>query len=182
MCQPYRRQTQRYWVWVAYIYWQWCATQNCHSDTHISAFFLFFCRHYSLWCTLTSFMIAHLWSRYCDFCLQILMPIVFRLSNETIHLIVGLSTRWVPSGLCRVNLLQGFCSCILKKGVPAISTVLLCSLSLYLVHYIIYKIHPYTIFLNWSINSFFQRFWAYFHLSFLRPAFTSIDKYRLGFP
>jgi hypothetical protein len=79
-------------------------------------FFFFFCRRYSPWWTSASFMIACHWSWSCDFRLQFLMPIVFRSSStESSHLIAGLPTRWVPSGLCRVNFLQGFCSCILKK-------------------------------------------------------------------
>jgi hypothetical protein len=40
---------------------------------------------------------------------------VFKSSKELSHLTAGLPTCQVPSGLCRVNFLQGFCSCILKN-------------------------------------------------------------------
>jgi hypothetical protein len=42
----------------------------------------------------------------------------------------------VPSGLYIINLVQGFCSCILKTC-PAIKTSLLWSFSLHLVRYIV---------------------------------------------
>jgi hypothetical protein len=57
----------------------------CCSDTHISIFFFFFCGHWSLWWTLTSFMIARHWSQSCDFRLQ--FP-----TSQSNHLIVGLPT------------------------------------------------------------------------------------------
>ena len=81
------------------------------------------------------------------------MPIIFRSSSESSHLIAGLSTPVVPSGFCNVSFLQGFCSCILQN-VPATSIFLQWSLSLFLVLYIRFIIKPwspYTSFLNWSI-------------------------------
>jgi hypothetical protein len=52
----------------------------------------------------------------CVFCLQFLTPIIFRSpSIESSHPIAGLPAHRVPSGLWRVNFLQGFCSCILKR-------------------------------------------------------------------
>lgn len=57
------------------------------------------------WLTLAIFMIACRWSQSCDFCLQFLMPVVFRSSlAKPSYLIVGLPTRWVPTDLCRVKL------------------------------------------------------------------------------
>jgi hypothetical protein len=65
---------------------------------------------------LVSFMIACHWSWSCDFHLQFVMSIVFKSSStESSHLTAGLLTREVPSGLCRINFLKGFCSCILKR-------------------------------------------------------------------
>jgi hypothetical protein len=73
----------------------------------------------NLWClllqTLQSVMnlllfydIAYHWSWSCDFRLLYLMPIVFKFSlTESIHLIAGLPTCEVPSGLCRVNFCEG---------------------------------------------------------------------------
>jgi hypothetical protein len=53
---------------------------------------------------LVSFTIALHSSRSCDFRLQFLTPIVFKSSSaESSHLIAGLPTRRIPSGLCRVN-------------------------------------------------------------------------------
>jgi hypothetical protein len=70
--------------------------------------------HDELWPLLP--MIALHWSWSCDFCLQFLMTSVFKTSStESNHLTAGLPTRRVPSGLYRVNFLQGFCSCILKR-------------------------------------------------------------------
>jgi hypothetical protein len=77
-------------------------------------FFFFYGRYNPLW-TLASFTIAFHWSRSCDFRLQFLTPIVLKSSTESSHPIAGLPTCRLPSGLCRVDVLQGFCSCILKR-------------------------------------------------------------------
>jgi hypothetical protein len=83
-------------------------------------FFFFFCGSYIQWWTLTFVTIACRWSRFCDFRLQFLTPIVFTSSStESSHLIAGLPTHQVPSALRRVNFLQEFCSCILKRYPPS---------------------------------------------------------------
>jgi hypothetical protein len=61
------------------------------------------------------FTLPSIESSACDFRLQSLKRTVFRSSTESSHLMADLRTRRVPSGLCRVNFLQGFCSCILKS-------------------------------------------------------------------
>jgi hypothetical protein len=76
----------------------------------------FFWGRYDAWWNLDSFTIARHWFRSCDFRLQFLTPTVFKfLSTESSHVIAGLPTRRVPSGLSRVNLLQGFYSCNIKR-------------------------------------------------------------------
>jgi hypothetical protein len=80
----------------------------------INIFFFYGC--YSPWWILACFTIALHFFRSCDYRLQFLKPIVFKSSStESSHPIAGLPTRWVPSGLYKVNCLQGFCSCILKR-------------------------------------------------------------------
>jgi hypothetical protein len=65
----------------------------------------------SPWWSLVSFLIACHWSRFCDFHLQFLTPIVFRSSStESSHLTAGLPSRWMPSGLYRVNFMEAVCS------------------------------------------------------------------------
>jgi hypothetical protein len=55
-------------------------------------------------------------SRSSDFRLQFLTAVIFRSSAiECSHPTASLPTRRVPSGLCRVNFLQGSCSCVLKR-------------------------------------------------------------------
>jgi hypothetical protein len=62
----------------------------------------------------TLFTSALLWSRSCEPRLRFLMSILFKSSStESSHLIAGPPTRIVLSGSCRVNFLQGLCSCIL---------------------------------------------------------------------
>jgi hypothetical protein len=51
-----------------------------------------------------------------DFSLHLQRPIIFKSSPaESSHLMAGLPTRRVHYGFCRVNFLQGFCSCILER-------------------------------------------------------------------
>jgi hypothetical protein len=66
--------------------------------------------------TSTSFSNARHWSRSCDFRLQFLTPVIFRSSPaESSHPMAGLPTRRASSGVCRVDFLQRFCSCILNR-------------------------------------------------------------------
>jgi hypothetical protein len=70
------------------------------------------------------------------FRLQFLSPIIFRSSStEGCHIIAGLPTRRIPSGLWRIIFLQGFCSCVLKRcpshlNLPDLITFII-SVSLY---------------------------------------------------
>jgi hypothetical protein len=106
-------------------------------------FFLIFCLHYGLLWKSVSFTITSHWSRSRDFRLQFLKSIAFKSpSIESSHLRAGLPSSRLPSGLYRVNFLQGFWFCILKY-IPAISIALLWSLSAYM--FIIYKVRGYTV-------------------------------------
>jgi hypothetical protein len=114
---------------------------------YISFFFFFFCGRYSPCWTLASFTIALHWFRSYDFRLQFLKPIAFKPSSaESRHLTAGLPTRRVPSGLCRVNSLQGLCSCVLSSC-PSHLNRLTLPLSLHLVHHIICIVHGCTLLL-----------------------------------
>lgn len=107
------------------------------SYIRISGRISLFCGRYIPRRTLASFMINIHLSRSRGFRFQfsfhsIQFPIVFRCSStESTHVTIGLHTRQVPFGLCRVNILH----CLSSYILGSYPSRLYCRCSLYLVHY-----------------------------------------------
>jgi hypothetical protein len=110
------------------------------------------CWCYSLQWTLAFSTIALHWSWSRVFHLQFLTPFIFRSSIEPSHLIAGLPTHQVPSGLWTVNFLQGFCSWILKRCPSHLN---LPDLITFIIPGSLYNLYSswslYIIFLKWSV-------------------------------